>query len=128
MRYQPGSRMGPVLQQLEPDEDNIYTYRLSFSYKSIPLYSYKRYRVLYDKDKLRAELQQKGSRLVATHEQFYPELQLFLNDCCELELVENFEWYKVSMPKPKFFLREKRSEMTRGQGIIVAKMTLKDSE
>ncbi len=128
IRYQPGSRMGPILQKLEPEEDNIYTYRLSFSYKSIPLYSYKRYRVLYDKDKLRQELREKGSRLVATHERFYPELQLFLSDCCEVELVENFEWYKVSMPKPRFFIRSERPELTQGQGIIVAKMTLKDSE
>jgi hypothetical protein len=111
--YQPASDFGAIVQEMEPNKEIIYTYRIPSSKRSYSYYSQRLMRSIYDKNKFLDIVNSEGKRLVIVPEAYYPSFQEFLGKSeYEYKILLSKPSYKVATPKVEFFLKNKREFIT----------------
>jgi 4-amino-4-deoxy-L-arabinose transferase-like glycosyltransferase len=110
--YQPSHELGKRVMELESNQEQLYTFRISVSQRSYAFYSNRFTRGIYNMEKFDEELNYSGKRLVVVPEKYLGEMKKFLGSNYEVQIINSYAYYKVSMPKLEFFDRTKRDSLT----------------
>ena len=110
--YQPSHELGNRVMELEANQEELYTFRISVAQRSYAFYSNRFTRGIYNMEKFDDELKESGRRLVVVPEKYLNEMKKFLGSPYKVEVVDSYPNYKVSMPKLEFFDRTKRDSLT----------------
>lgn len=106
--YQPSSRIAETVRRLEPGEEVLYKFMISNSQRSYAFYSQRLTRDIFRKDQFEADLRADGSRLVILSGEGLLNFPGFTGGRYDLEILEEHDAYKVSMPSQAFFNKKKR--------------------
>ncbi|HMV42240.1 MAG TPA: glycosyltransferase family 39 protein [Leptospiraceae bacterium] len=119
--YQPSNQFGAVIRQMEPDKNEIFTYRMSFSKRSYAFYAARFTKPIFDREKFFKVLESESERLVVVSKDDLPQFQDFLKENVLIEVIAEKPSYKVATPKADFFLKEKRPLVTKNILLIKVK-------
>lgn len=119
--FQPSHRFGNLIRQMEPDKKEIFTYRMSFSKRSYGFYAARLTKPIFDREKFLKVLENESERLVIVSRDDLPQFEKFLQSDYLIEEIIEYPSYKVATPKNDFFLKTKRSGLTKNILLIKVK-------
>jgi hypothetical protein len=106
---------------MEPDKKEIFTYRMSFSKRSYGFYAARFTKPIFDREKFLKVLENESERLVIVSRDDLPQFENFLQSDYLIEEIIEYPSYKVATPKNDFFLKTKRSGLTKNILLIKVK-------
>ncbi len=122
--YQPSSRIARTVRRLEPGQEVLYKFMISNSQRSYAFYSKRLTRDIFHKDRFDADLRRDGSRLVIMSGEGLMHFPGFTGGAYNLEILEEHDAYKVSMPSQAFFNKKKRPGVLRK--VYLTRVSLKN--
>ncbi|MBW7857168.1 MAG: glycosyltransferase family 39 protein [Leptonema sp. (in: Bacteria)] len=121
IQYQPSSKIAKTVSQLEPNKEVLYKFMISNSQRSYAFYSKRYTRDIFRMDQFDADLKADGERLLILSAEGKEHFDNFTKGKYHLEVLEEHDSYKVSMPSQAFFNKKKRPNVLRK--VYLAKVT-----
>lgn len=106
--FQPSREIGKQVQELEPNEPVLYTYRFSNSKRSYAFYSDRNFRNIYDLTAIDKIWGSHDKRLLLLPSEHMESLQKDLGSLYEIETILERDTYKVATPTIAFLKKETR--------------------
>lgn len=122
--YQPASRIAKTVMELEPGKEVLYKFMISNSQRSYAFYSKRLTRDIFRKEPFEADLKADGSRLLILSKEGLENFAAFTRGRYHLEILEEHDAYKVSMPSQAFFNKKKRPRVLKK--VYLARVSLRD--
>ncbi len=116
--YQPSKEMGAKIQELEPNEPVLYTFRLSNSKRSFAFYSNRNFRNIYDMETLESLWKDHPERLVVVPSEHIGLIREATGLRYEIETVMERDSYKVATPTIAFLKKQTRPLVTKKISLI----------
>lgn len=113
IQYQPSSKIAKTVTRLEPNKEVLYKFMISNSQRSYAFYSKRYTRDIFRMDQFDADLKADGERLLILSAEGKEHFDTFTKGKYHLEILEEHDSYKVSMPSQAFFSKKKRPKLLR---------------